>query len=90
MSLVGQREQLWALCGTLEGSNRPPQTPVHPRRRCGHPGNDYLSRDDWHDVALLLRDGPTSWERSYPPLPEMTNLVAELVVRCDGDRVEGC
>lgn len=52
--------------------------------------NDYLSRDDWHDVALLLRDGPTSWERSYPPLPEMANLVAELVDRCDGDRVEGC
>ena len=48
----------------------------------------YLSRDDRRDVVLLLRDGPASWERRYQPLPETADLVAEVVVRCDGDRVE--
>ena len=86
-----RRQQLGALYGTPEGSNRPPQGPavvLGPPALSVELLNTHISRDDVREVVLLLRDGPTSWERSYQPLPEKADQIAAVVVRCDGDRVE--
>lgn len=79
-----RRQQLGALYGTPAGTPRKPlpsgTVPVSAELL-----ETYLSRDDQVSIVSLLRDGPPSWERRFQPVPEQSNTVAAVLIRCSGD-----
>lgn len=78
-----RKQQLGALYGTPEGSNRQPANPSTPAAL------DVLSaaltREDLTEVVELLNNGPEEWERRYSPRPDLASPTAAVIVRCIGD-----
>lgn len=81
-----RKQQIGALYGTAEGSNRRPPANA-PKAASLELLSAALRREDLVEVSGLLNHGPTNWERSYTPSPALAQTTAAVIVRCTGEEV---